>query len=469
MSPATDSVALDVIDVRSPWDGGQVARVPSPRDEAVEQVVRAAVAAAAPLGALPAVARAEALQHVSQRLAERREEVAERITAEGGKPITAARLEAQRASVTFRLAAEEARRWSGALQRLDGDVGGEGRLALTRRFARGPVLAVTPFNFPVNLVAHKVAPALAVGAPVVVKPAPRTPLGALLLDELLAETDLPAGSHAVVAVGNERAAALVDDPRLPVLSFTGSGPVGHALLHRVPGKHVVLELGGNAAVVVHADADVGHAVERVVAGGFAQSGQTCISVQRVLVHRSLHDAFLDRLVTASAALPTGDPRDERTVVGPLVDDAAAERVQRWVADAVAAGARVLTGGTRDGRVVAPTVLVDVPHDQPVWRDEVFGPVVAVEPYDDVAAAFATVNDSAYGLQAGVLTRDLQLAFRAHRELEVGGVVVGDVPSYRSDAMPYGGVKGSGRGREGVLAAMHDLTVERVLVLAGLDL
>jgi glyceraldehyde-3-phosphate dehydrogenase (NADP+) len=361
--------------------------------------------------------------------------------------------------------------------RLDTEKAAEGRMAMVRRVPRGAVLAISPFNFPLNLVAHKVAPAIAVGAPVVLKPAPKTPLSALLLAELmapvLAEAGLPPGMLSVLNVENERASALVADPRLPVVSFTGSGPVGEAIRRAVPDKHVVLELGGNAAVVVcedwRAEPDLAWAAERIAGFATYQGGQSCISVQRVYVHESLHEQLRPLVVKAVSALGTGDPREESTHVGPLIDEAAARRVESWVDEAVAAGATLLAGGTRDGSTYAPTVLEGVPTDAKVVCEEVFGPVLVLEKVASTQEAFAKVNESRFGLQAGVFTRDLQTAFRAHRDLEVGGVVVGDVPSYRADQMPYGGTKGSGVGREGVRYAMADLTYERVMVLTGLAL
>jgi len=460
-------------DVRNPYDGSLVATVAVPNPDQVEAAVAELEAAAAGAAALPAHVRADALTHVSRRIEERAEEIARLITAENGKPLKWARGEVRRAASTFRWAAEEARRFSGELQRLDSDAGGTGRLAVVRRFPRGPVLAIAPFNFPLNLVAHKVAPALAVGAPVLIKPAPATPLAALLLGELLAETELPRGMWSVLPVPNDRMAALVADPRLPVVSFTGSGPVGWGIKDAVPRKHVTLELGGNAAVVVCPDFgaadDLAHAARQIATFASYQGGQSCVSVQRVLVHRPLYEALLDRVVAEVEALATGDPADPVTDVGPLIDESAAARVVGWVDEAVAAGAKVRTGGTREGSTVAPTVLVDVPRDVRVWCDEVFGPVLAIAPFDELDEAFAEVNASVYGLQAGVFTRDLPTAFRAHRELEVGGVVIGDVPSYRADQMPYGGVKESGVGREGLASAMADYTYERVLVLSGLEL
>lgn len=456
--------------VRHPYDGSEVATVCVPGAEQVERAVAAAASVAPAFRRSPAHLRAAALDHVSRGLADRAEEVAELITAENGKPLKWANTEVSRAVSTFRFAAEEARRFTGDLQRLDTDPVAEGRLAVVRRVPHGPVLGISPFNFPLNLVAHKVAPAIAVGAPIVVKPAPRTPLSALLLGELLAEASLPEGAFSVLPVDNEQTMALVRDERLPVVSFTGSGPVGWSLMDAAPRKRIVLELGGNGAAVVCADwPDLDFAARRIALFGNYQAGQSCIAVQRVLVERAVAEEFLPRLLDAVAALRTGSPHDPDVEVGPLVDEAAAERVEQWVGEAVAGGATVLAGGKRDGASLEPTVLSNVPADAKVWAEEVFGPVLAVSVVDGVDQALASVNDSAYGLQAGIFTRDVQVAFRARAELDVGGLIVGDVPSYRADQMPYGGVKGSGVGREGVRSAMADLTEERVMVLTGLDL
>ncbi|OOC55211.1 MULTISPECIES: aldehyde dehydrogenase family protein [Nocardiopsis] len=456
------------ITVVNPYTGEDAGTVSVPTVEQIEQAVAAAHAVADEAAALPAHTRADALGHVSRRIGERAEEIARTITAESGKPIKWARAEAGRAVSVFRWAAEEARRDSGELQRLDTDPGGTGRMAVVRRVPKGPVLGISPFNFPLNLVAHKVAPALAVGAPVILKPAPTTPMTALILGEIIAETDLPGGMVSVLPMPNDRAASLITDERLPVISFTG-GPFGWKLPELAPRKHVTLELGGNAAAVVLSDADLDWAAQRVALFGNNQAGQVCIGVQRVIVEDSVYDAFVPRLVERVEALGTGDPADPDTDVGPLVEEAAAERVAEWIDEAVTAGAELLTGGTRDGVTVAPTVLADVPADARVVREEVFGPVLVLQRAADVDAAFAAVNDSDFGLQAGVFTRDLPTAFRAHRELEVGGVVIGDVPSFRADQMPYGGVKGSGVGKEGVRAAMTDLSYERVMVLTGIAL
>jgi len=465
--------SADVVIVQHPYDGRAVGRTSNATPDQVEAAVAAAAEVAAEAAALPAHARAAALDHVSRRLAERADEVATLITAENGKPVKWARAEAGRAVSTFRWAAEEARRFSGDLQRLDTDPAATGRTAVVRRFPRGPVLGISPFNFPLNLVAHKVAPAIAAGAPIVVKPAPATPLSALLLGSLLAETDLPAGMFSVLPLPNDRAAALVEDPRLPVVSFTGSGPVGASIRRSVPDKHVTLELGGNAAALIcedyAADADLDFAAQRIATFSNYQAGQSCIAVQRVFVHEWLYDGFLPRLVKAVSGLHTGDPTDEKVDVGPMISEDAARRVEAWVDEAILAGGTVEVGGQRDGSSYPPTVLTGVPADAKVRREEVFGPVLVVTRVTNDEAGLAAVNDSAYGLQAGVFTHNLRTAFRAHRELRVGGVIVGDVPSYRADQMPYGGVKGSGVGREGLRSAMEDYTEPRVMVLTGLDL
>ncbi len=445
-----------------------------PTEAQVEEAVAAAHAVLDEFAATPAHVRAAALDHVSKRLAERTEEIAQLISAENGKPIKWARGEVGRAVSVFRFAAEEARRFNGGdAQRLDTDAGGTGRLALTRRFPKGVVLGIAPFNFPLNLCAHKVAPAIAVGAPIILKPAPATPISALILGELLAETDLPAGSWSVLPVPNDRMPALVQDERLPVISFTGSDKVGYAIQQSVPHKHCTLELGGNAAAVVLADwsseEDLDWAATRIATFSNYQGGQSCISVQRVIADASVYDRLVPKVVAAVEAQGTGDPSDDATDVGPLVSEDAAKRVESWVDEAVKGGAKLLTGGKREGATYAPTVLADLPADATLACEEVFGPVLTLHRADGEAAAFAEVNNSKFGLQTGVFTHDLQTAFRAHRALEVGGVIIGDVPSYRADQMPYGGAKQSGVGREGVAYAMDDYTYERVLVLTGLAL
>jgi acyl-CoA reductase-like NAD-dependent aldehyde dehydrogenase len=468
--PRTGSI---VHEVRSPFDGTLVGSHAEPSAADVDEAVQAAVDVQSAALATTAAQRADALMHVSQQITARAEEIAQLITAENGKPLMWSRIEVTRGASTFRWAAEEARRWSGELQRLDTDATSAGRMAVIRRFPNGPVLGIAPFNFPLNLVAHKVAPALAVGAPIIVKPAPATPMTALLLGELLAQTDLPAGMWSVLPLANEQTADLVADPRLPVVSFTGSETVGYHIQASQPTKHVVLELGGNAAAVVLADwsseADLEWAATRIATFGNYQAGQSCVSVQRVLVDESIYERFVPLLVAKLEALKTGAPTDEAVHVGPVINEAAAARIQSWIDDAVASGATLLAGGTREGTTIAPTLLSNAPAEAKVSCEEVFGPVMTVAPVAGVDAALAAVNDSRFGLQAGIFTHDLQIAFRAHRELIVGGVVIGDVPSFRADQMPYGGVKSSGLGREGLRAAMTDLTHDRVMVLTGLDL
>lgn len=469
-----EATGEESFDVTNPWDGRLVGTVGVPTEAQVEEAVAAAHAVRDEFAATPAHVRAAALDHVARRLTERTEEIAQLISAENGKPVKWARGEVGRAVSVFRFASEEARRFNGGdAQRLDTDPGGTGRLGLTRRFPRGTVLGIAPFNFPLNLSAHKVAPAIAVGAPIILKPAPATPISSLILGELLAETDLPAGSWSVLTVPNDRMPALVQDERLPVISFTGSAPVGYSIMDSVPRKHCTLELGGNGAAVVLGDyaseADLDWAATRIATFSNYQGGQSCISVQRVIADAAVYDRLLPKIVAAVEAQVTGDPSDAATDVGPLVNEDAAKRVESWVDEAVQAGGTLLTGGKRDGASYAPTVLTDLPDGVSLSCEEVFGPVLSVQKVDGEAEAFASVNSSKYGLQAGVFTHDLQTAFRAHRALEVGGVIIGDVPSYRADQMPYGGTKQSGVGREGVRYAMDDYTYERVLVLTGLAL
>ncbi|MFI5612315.1 aldehyde dehydrogenase family protein [Amycolatopsis sp. NPDC051903] len=456
--------------VRHSYDGGEAGSHHVPSTSDVEAAVQAAADVADEFATTPAHVRAGALDHVSSSLSRRADEIARLITAESGKPLKWSRGEVGRAVSTFRWAAEEARRFSGELQRLDTDPGGTGRLALVRRVPRGPVLGITPFNFPLNLVAHKVAPAIAVGAPIVLKPAPATPLTSLLLGEILAETALPAGSWSILPLGNTETAELVKDPRLPVVSFTGSVPVGWAIRDSVPRKHVSLELGGNGAVLVCPDwTDLDFAAQRIATFSMYQAGQSCISVQRVYVHTDVYDELESRVLAQVAALRTGDPTSDGVDVGPLINEAAATRVSSWVSSAVSAGGRLLTGGGRSGATVEPTVLADVPEDASVMAEEVFGPVVSLVRVSSVDEGVERINASRFGLQAGVFTRDLPTAFDVSARLKVGGVLIGDVPSFRADQMPYGGVKDSGAGREGPASAMADFTEERVTVLTGLTL
>jgi len=467
------ATSSQVADVTHPGDGKVVGQYYVPTSDQVDQAVQAAWDVRHEFRRTTAAQRADALMYVSKQLTDRAEEIAQLIVDENGKPLIWARSEASRAGMVFRWAAEEVRRFSGEMQRLDTEAATAGRMALIRRFPHGPVLGISPFNFPINLVAHKVAPAIAVGAPIVVKPAPSTPLSALLLGEILAGANLPEGSWSILPIDNADAPALVADPRLPVVSFTGSDKVGFEIQKAVPHKHITLELGGNAAAVIledwNSEVDLTWAASRIATFGTYQAGQSCISVQRVLIHDSLFPELSKRIVAAVAALPNGDPRDEKTIVGPMINEAAAMRVEEWVNEAVAADAKILTGGTRNGSYYDPTVLVDVPKDAKVSCNEVFGPVIVLNSVSSTDEAFAIVNGSPFGLQAGVFTHNVQAAFRAHSELEVGGVIIGDAPTFRSDQMPYGGVKASGVGKEGLRHAMQDFTHERILVLSGLDL
>ena len=459
----------DTFEVRSPYNDEVVATVASPTDADVETAVARASEIFAESRKLPIHVRAEALLHISQRLKEQGAEVAEEIAREGGKPIKWAKVEAARAVSTFRWASEECRRLGGELMRLDTEESLGPRAALVRRFPMGPVLAIAPFNFPVNLVAHKMAPALAVGAPIVIKPATKTPLGALRLAELFAETELPKAMLSVLPISGSKAGELAKDPRFKKISFTGSSQVGWDLKAADPRKAVTLELGGNAGVIVHSDGDLDKAAERIAFGGYYQAGQSCISVQRVFVHRDVAEEFETKLVAAVGALNTGDPMDPDTDVGPLIDRDALDKVASLVDEAVQNGAEILVGGKREDPFYAPTILRRTSRDMKVRQEEIFGPVTTLETYDDFEQAIELANETDYGLQAGLFTRDIDRIFAAHRDLEVGGVIVNDVSAFRADQMPYGGVKDSGVGREGLRWAMHEMTEEKVLVLSGVPL
>lgn len=456
--------SVEKVEIRNPYDQAVIAVVnyASARD-AEEAIERAATAFEMTRG-LPSYVRADILRRVAGELTARKEEFAEIITAEAGKPIRDARIEVTRAIQTFTVASEEAKRSGGELLPLDWLSGSENRWAIVRRFPIGPILGITPFNFPLNLVAHKVAPALASGNPIIIKPAPQTPLSALMLGEIVCAAGWPEGGLSILPCANDVVGQMLADERIKKLTFTGSAEVGWMLKARVPKKKVTLELGGNAAVIIEPDADLDFAAKRCVQGGFAYAGQTCISVQRIYVHEAIAEPFLTRLLDGVRNLIVGDPKDERTDVGPMISLAAAERAEGWIREAVQAGAKVLIGGERSGSFLMPTVLADVTPDMRVSCEEVFAPVVVVNRYADFAEALRSVNASRYGLQAGLFTRDVSRIFRAYQAIEVGGLIVNDVPSYRADHMPYGGVKDSGFGREGVRWAIEEMTEPRVLVL-----
>ena len=449
--------------IHAPWDGRLLDDVAQAGAVEMEAAAAAATRAFTHTRTMPAHRRAEILRAVAALLVRHADEFTVLIRDEGGKPVQFARGEVSRAVDTFTLAADECGRTTGETFGLDTSAGGVGRTAIVRRFPRGPVLAIAPFNFPLNLVAHKVAPAIAAGCPVVVKPAEQTPSAAIRLGELCVEAGWPADAISVLPADRTVVGALVDDPRFPVISFTGSDTVGWALRARLPRKQVLLELGGNASAIVHHDADLAAAIPRLALGAYAHAGQVCISVQNVLVHASRYDEARDRLVAAAASTPTGDPTLLRTVCGPMIDQRQADRLQGWVAEAAARGAKV-HGGSRDGNVVSPCVLESVPTDARISRDEAFGPVLVAQPYQTIAEAITRVNDGRFGLQCGVFTRDIGALWEAFEGLEVGGVIHDDYPTFRVDGMPYGGVRDSGVGREGPRWAIHDFTEERLLVL-----
>ena len=430
----------------------------------IDRAIREAVRAVDPMRRMRAFERQATLDHVVRRLTERQAEFAEVLCAEAGKPSRDARGEVTRAIDTFRIASEESVRLGGEVTPLDIGPRTADYEGSWRRFPVGVCGFITPFNFPLNLVAHKVAPAIAVGCPFVLKPASLTPISALMLGEILAETSLPEGSFSILPCPRDQADLFATDPRIKLLSFTGSPDVGWALKARAGKKKVVLELGGNAACVVDEGADIEDAADRLILGAFYQSGQSCISVQRILIHRSLYESLKRALVERVAKLKSGDPRDESVSLGPLITVADAERIERWVNDAVAAGARILCGGRRNGAFYDATLLENVDPSQPISCREAFGPVAILRPFDSFDEALRVVNDSDFGLQAGVFTNRLDHVRKAYHELDVGGVVINDVPSFRADHMPYGGVKDSGLGREGVRFAMEEMTEIKSLVI-----
>lgn len=450
--------------VSDKFSGEVVTRVALANDAAVDEAIARAALAVEPMRALASYERRDIIDHCVARFSERKAELAEALCIEAGKPIRDSRGEVERLIDTFRVAAEESTRMVGEVLPLDISPRARGYRGMWKRVPIGVCSFITPFNFPLNLVAHKVAPALAAGCPFVLKPASATPIGALIIGEVLSETALPAGAFSILPVKGENAARFAEDPRIKLLSFTGSPSVGWGLKSRAGKKKVLLELGGNAAVIVDADADLDDAVSRIVIGAFYQSGQSCISVQRVMVHRGIYDAFKTRLVAATSKLIAGNPRREETFIGPMISEDEASRLDTWIRSAVTRGARILVGGRRQGAMLEATLLENVPKDADVCAKEAFGPVAVLSTFDDFDRALDEVNDSVYGLQAGVFTRDLYKAQRAWDKLEVGGVIVGDVPSWRVDHMPYGGVKESGQGREGVRFAMEEMTEPRLLVV-----
>jgi len=460
----------EALEVRSPWDQGLVGRVSIATRADARQAVNHAVASLRRTRALPRWKRREILEDIAAALLEQKERFAQLILTEAGKPIRLARAEVDRAILTFKTSAEEAARLGGESLPLDLTEGNEGRWGLVQRFPVGPILAITPFNFPLNLVAHKLAPAIAAGCPILLKPAPQTPFTALALGEVILKAGWPPEALAVLPLSNADTAWLAEkEDRIKLVSFTGSAKVGWELKAHSGRKRVLLELGGNAALIVHNDwHDLDDAATRTAHAAFGYAGQSCISVQRIFVQRSVFQTFLWKLVECTAQLVAGDPSQETTEVGPLIRLADAERVESWVREAVEGGAKLIAGGERNGSVITPVILTGTKPGMKVRDEEVFGPVVIVEPYEDFEQALADVNHSRYGLQAGLLTRDAGRILTAYRELEVGALIVGDTPAWRLDPMPYGGVKDSGLGREGIRSAIEEMTESRMLVMSGLS-
>ncbi|MGH9486320.1 MAG: aldehyde dehydrogenase family protein [Terriglobales bacterium] len=450
--------------VCSPYDGGEAGRCGDATGLEVERALEAAAGARAAMAALPAWKRAQALGELETAVRTNQDELVRLMVAEAGKPVKAAQVEVRRALLTLRTAAEEALRIGGAVEPLDVAAGGEGRWAISRRFPVGVIAGITPFNFPLNLVLHKLAPAIASGNPIIIKASPRAPLCALRVGEMALGLELPPGAVNVLSGGAEPALRLCEDGRVAMVSFTGSAAVGWKLKARAAHKKVVLELGGNAANVVHSDADLDLAAERLVAGAFSYAGQSCISVQRVLAQQDVYAALRTRLLERIRRLRVGDPRDPETDVGPMINAEAAARAFAWMQDAVAAGAAAACGMKQDGALVWPTVLENVPPDAAIWKEEAFAPVLLLRSYQRFEEALEESNASRYGLQAGVFTRDINLAWRAFEVLEVGAVALNEVSSWRMDPMPYGGVKASGFGREGLRSSMEEMTELRLLLL-----
>jgi acyl-CoA reductase-like NAD-dependent aldehyde dehydrogenase len=456
--------AAETITVRSPHTGEVVGEVAKAGPAEMERAVQAAVRGFEETKKLSSIKRSEILTRAAAGLAKRKEEMARTITSENAKTIKLSRGEVDRGIATFTIAAEEAKRIGGEVLPLDLNAQSEGRLGLTRRFPLGPVFGISPFNFPLNLVSHKVAPSMAAGNTLVLKPASSTPLSAILLGEILVDAGMLPGTVNVVPCSADLADKFVADNRFKLVTFTGSPGVGWELKKKAGRKRVTLELGGNAAVIVECDADLDLAVDRAVTGSFAYSGQVCISVQRIYLHEKIADAFTQKFLERTKKLVMGDPFDEKTDIGPMIDEAALTRTQAWVDEAAKGGASVLCGGKRDGRYFPPTVLANVKPEMKVHCAEVFAPIVNLYKYQDFAAALAAVNDSPFGLQAGVFARDVGRIFQAFETLEVGGVIINDAPTWRVDSMPYGGEKESGQGREGVRYAIEEMTQLRLLAL-----
>ena len=450
--------------VYCPYSANLLANVCQADSQHIDQAIESVKQAAMKLMAIPAHVRAQALSQIANGIDARHEEFSKTLSQEAGKPLTDARREVDRGIQTFRLAAEECTRILGETIPMDITPGGEAYTASVKRFPLGPILGITPFNFPLNLVAHKVAPCLAAGNPLILKPAPQTPLTALLLGEVFLTTDLPPNALTILPCSNALAEQMVEHPIFQALSFTGSVKVGWMLKSKAGHKRVLLELGGNAGVIIEPDANVETALARCLAGGYGYAGQTCISVQRIYVHESLYERFLQSFVEKVGTLQIGDPALETTVVGPLINEQAAIRVETWIQEAVSQGAKIHTGGHRQGSVIEPTVLTNVDPAMKVCCEEIFGPVVTISPYRKLHVALALMNDSPFGLQAGIFTQNIDVMYQAYANLEVGAVLVNEIPTFRADHMPYGGIKDSGLGREGVRYAIQEFTEPKLLIV-----
>jgi acyl-CoA reductase-like NAD-dependent aldehyde dehydrogenase len=454
--------------VTDKYSGKEATRVALADAKVIDQAIDASVSSAKAMAEMPAYARQAVLDHCVKRFKEREQELALALCIEAGKPIKDAQGEVTRLIDTFRIASEEATRIGGEVIPLDISARARGYSGMTKRVPIGPCSFISPFNFPLNLAAHKVAPAIAAGCPFILKPASLTPIGALIIGEVLAETDLPDGAFSILPCHREGASLFTEDDRLKLLSFTGSPDVGWSLKAKAGKKPVVLELGGNAACVVDQDSDIDDAVSRIVFGAFYQSGQSCIGVQRIFVHDHIKQEFTSKLVKATKELKMGDPKDPETFIGPMISEAEASRLSTWVKEALESGATLLCGGKREGNMLSATLLENVAAGQKIRDEEAFGPVAIIDTFSDFDAVLEAINDSKFGLQAGIFTRDIYKANKAWNTLEVGGVIIGDVPCWRVDHMPYGGVKDSGIGREGVKYAIEDMTETRLMVLRTMN-
>ncbi len=452
------------LNVTNKYTGEVVTRVAIADPQTIDRGIAATVEAAPAMREMPPYARQAVLQHCVDRFSERRDELAQALCVEAGKPIKDSRGEVTRLIDTFRIAAEESVRIGGEVMNLEISPRAKGYRGMFKRVPIGPCSFISPFNFPLNLAAHKVAPAIAAGCPFILKPASRTPIGALIIGEVLSETELPRGAFSILPCHREGADLFTTDERLKLLSFTGSPAVGWNLKSKAGKKQVVLELGGNAACIVDEDADLDDAVKRLIVGAFYQSGQSCIGVQRILIHEKIYAELKERLVQATLKLVAGDPKNEDTFIGPMIAESEAERLEQWIAEAAAAGGTILCGGQRNGAILEATLLENVPGELKICAQEAFGPVAVLSSFSEFDEALRQVNDSVFGLQAGIFTRDLYKMQRAWDQLDMGGVIIGDVPSWRVDNMPYGGVKDSGLGREGIRFAIEDMTEIRLLVI-----